>query len=368
MKRLLCITSTLNTGGAETFLMKIYRTLNREKYQMDFCVMNKEIGFYEKEILSLDGKIFHIIPKTENMLNSFLSIKEIVKKNGYEYVIRINEHSLSVIDLIAARLGGAKKLILRSTNANTGNKKRYILHKIFQFLPKTIPTIKIAPSTEAAEYTFGKEQVKKGKIHILNNGIPIEKFLFSEEKRNLKRKELDVKDKYVVGHVGRFMTQKNHAYLLEIFKEIKNKIPNAMLLLVGDGELRKNIENRVKKLELENDVKFLGVRTDIPELFMAMDIQVFPSFFEGMPNTIIEAQGSGLPCLISDTITREADITGLVTYMSLHDSPKIWAEKCLEIKNMEKERKNTKEDFIKAKYDINSVTEEFIKLVFDEKG
>ena len=365
MKRLLCITSALNTGGAETFLMKIYRTLDREKYQMDFCVMSNEKGFYEEEIKLLGGKIFHIIPKTENMLKSFFSIKKIVKENNYNYVIRINEHSLSVIDLIAARLGGAKNLILRSTNANTQSKKRHLLHKLFQILPKTIPTVKIAPSTEAAEYTFGKNQVKNGRIHKLNNGVPIDKFLFCENIRTEKRKELGIENNFVVGHVGRFSPQKNHMFLLEIFKLIKNKLPNAILLLIGDGELRENIKNKAQELNVLDSIKFLGVRSDIPELLMAMDIKIFPSFFEGMPNTIIEAQASGLPSLISDTITKEADITGLVTYMPLTESAEKWAEKCLEIKNESIQRKNTKEYFIKEKYDINSVTEEFIRLVFD---
>ena len=364
MERLLCIVSCLNTGGAETFLMKIYRKFERTKFQMDFCVMSKEIGFYEEEVQALGGRIYHIVPKTEKMIKSFFTIKNIVKQNNYDYVIRINEHSLSVIDLIAAKLGGAKNLTLRSTNANTGSKKRHILHKLFQFLPQNIPTVKIAPSTEAAEYNFGKRQVEKGKVHILNNGIPIEKFLFSEEKRLLKRKELGLEDNFVVGHVGRFMTQKNHMYLLDIFKSIKNRIPNAVLVLVGDGELRKSVEKRAKELEIEEAVRFLGVRADVPELFMAMDIKIFPSFFEGMPNTVIEAQGTGLPCIISDTITREADITGLVTYMSIEDSPEEWAEKCVDIKKQYRQRKNTREDFVKAQYDIDSVVKNFMELVF----
>ena len=365
MERVLVVfRNAMNRGGAETFIMKIYRKLDKTKFQMDFCVGSKEKGFFDDEIESYGGKIYYVIPKSHNLIKHFIELKKLVNEEQYKKVINVATHSLSALDLLAAKIGGAKKMMMRATNTNTIGKKNQIMHYCFRWMANRTADVKFAPSTEAAEYTFGKRQVEKGKVHILNNGIPIEKFLFSEEKRLLKRKELGLEDNFVVGHVGRFMTQKNHMYLLDIFKSIKNRIPNAVLVLVGDGELRKSVEKRAKELEIEEAVRFLGVRADVPELFMAMDIKIFPSFFEGMPNTVIEAQGTGLPCIISDTITREADITGLVTYMSIEDSPEEWAEKCVDIKKQYRQRKNTREDFVKAQYDIDSVVKNFMELVF----
>ena len=168
----------------------------------------------------------------------------------------------------------------------------------------------------------------------------------------------------MVGHIGRFMTQKNHAFLLDIFNQIYTQNNNAVLLLVGTGELQAQIKEKIKALGLEKNVIFTGVRSDVPQLLSAMDVFVFPSFYEGMPNTVIEAQATGLPCVIADTITSEADITGLVKYLSLSDSADKWAETAFEL--AKSERKDTKEEFIKNKYDIESVAQEFVRLVFDE--
>lgn len=182
-------------GGAETFLMKIYRNIDRDKYQFDFIVSIKEKGFYNDEIEMLGGKIYYVPPKSESFLKSFFSIKKIVEIHKYKYVIRINEHSLSTIDLIAAKLGGAKVLAMRSSNSNSaGGKMKRKLHKLFRFLPQTVPNVKIAPSTEAACYTFGKKQLDEGKVKILHNAIPYEEFVFNQEIRNKTRRLLNVED------------------------------------------------------------------------------------------------------------------------------------------------------------------------------
>lgn len=367
MKRLLCIVGSLDKGGAETFLMKLYRNIDRNQYQFDFCVMNEIKGMYEREILELGGMIFHIAVKSKAPVRCFFEIKNIVKKYNYRSVMRINEHSISTLDLIAAKMGGSEKLIMRSSNANSSSKYARVLHRCCRFMAIRIPDIKIAPSTEAAVYTFGKHALENGDVRLLHNCIPIDEFIFCRKKRDLKRLELNITNKLVCGHIGRFAEQKNHKFLINVFCDIRELIDNAVLLLVGDGELKDSIKLYAKELHVESDIIFLGNRSDIPDLLMAMDIQIFPSLFEGMPNTIIEAQGSGLPCLISDSITKEANITGLVEYMSLKASSKEWADKCVEILKKSVERRDTREDFIREKYDIESVVKEFIDLIFNEK-
>ncbi len=364
MKRILCIVSSLNQGGAETFLMKLYRNIDREQYQFDFCLMSDVVGKYEEEALSLGSRLYRIPPKSENPIKSFLSLKNIVKENGYEYVMRVNEHSLSVIDLIAAKLGGAKKLIMRSSNADSGSAKSRMLHKMFLFLPHHIPHVKIAPSTKAALYTFGKKNVTKGKVSIVKNGLPVDEFVFDSKERASLRAELNLENKFVVGHVGRFQKQKNHKFLIEIFNEIHKKNENARLVLVGgNGELLDETKKQVKELGLEKEVIFLGNRSDVPKLLGAFDVLVFPSFFEGMPNVVIESQAASLPCVISDTITEEADITGMVEYLSLDKTAEEWAEKAL-LQAQRFERKDLKEEFYKNGYAIKAVVERFTELVF----
>lgn len=332
MKRLLCIVGSMDAGGAETFLMKIYRGIDKSKYQFDFCVAKEEKGFYDEEIINMGGKIFHITPKSKGFIKNFIDIMKIVNREKYKYVMRISQHSLSSLELLAARMGGAKKIIFRSSNSNTGgNKLNQILHRLFKFLAIIIPNIKIAPSTEAAMFMFGKKAVRNDKVLILHNGIPFEDYEFSEEKRQSKRKELLLEGKYVIGHVGRFSFQKNHVFLLKVFKKIKQIKKDAVLICIGKGELENNIKQLTKELKLENSIKFLGVRSDVPEIMMAMDIFAFPSHYEGLPNTVIEAQATGLKCVISNKISKEAKITPNVSFLNIEEENiDSWVEEILD--------------------------------------
>lgn len=364
MKKILCIVGGMNVGGAETFLMKVFRRLDKTKYGMDFAVAEEKDGAYDEEIRSLGGKIHKITPKSKSFTRNFKDIKSLVKNEGYEYVLRTSQHSLSALELLAAKKGGAKVTVYRSSNSDTGTagKKSVMLHKLCSFMPKRFANVRIAPSTVAAEFMFGKGCVAKGKAHILNNGIDTDIFNYNKESADAIRQEFDLNDKTVFVHIGRFNYQKNHAFLLEIFADIVSKKENSVLLLVGKGELESEIKQKIETLGIKDKVIFTGVRSDIPHILSAADMFIMPSFFEGMPNTIIEAQATGLPCVISDSITKEANITGLVKYLPLSDSAAVWADTALSM--LTAERKDTLQDFIKNKYDINSVVDEFKKLIF----
>lgn len=364
-KRLLCIVPSMDTGGAETFLMKIYRKLDKTQFQMDFYVGTKKEGFYDKEILSMGGKIYYGVAKSKGLIKSFVNIRDVVKSEKYDIVLRISQHSLSVIDLLAAKCGGATRLIFRSSNSKTGgNLLSHVLHLLFKWLPKRIPNVKIAPSKVAAEFVFGKRSLDKGEVIILNNAIDLNQFAFKQDIRDRIREELNINDKLVIGHVGRFAKQKNHEFLIDIFAEIVKIQPNSVLLLVGNGDLLPIIKEKVTKLQLNDKVIFTDVRSDVNHILMGMDIFVFPSFFEGMPNTIIEAQATGLPCVISNTITEEVKITNLVNFMSLNDKAELWAKKTLETVNKYNNRKQYIEILDKAGYNIDTVIEKFINIIF----
>lgn len=360
VKRILCILSALTAGGAETFLMKVYRALHQEGYQLDFIVC-EENGCYTEEVLLRGGRIFAIPKRTENFYGAMKGIMEVVRENKYEFVLKLGNPPVAGLDLIAARMGGAKKLAMRSCNALTGlSLKDRCINAALRPVLNVAANVKLAPSMLAAEFTFGKYHAHKD-VYLIHNGVDLDVFRYDSEGRRDIRDEFSIQDRFVVGHIGRFHKQKNHQYLLEVFCKIRAQRQDAVLLLVGIGELEKEIQEWVKNLKLEDAVILTGQRFDVPQLLSAMDVFVFPSLHEGMPNTVIEAQATGLPCVIADTITTEADITGLVTYLPLTESKELWADTALSV--VSEERRDTSADFIARGYDIKTVAQELVELL-----
>lgn len=363
MKRLLCLLSGMNAGGAETFLMKVYRNIDKELYQMDFCINVQEKCFYEDEILSMGGRIYRIPAKSENLKEFKKQLAEIIKSNSYDNVLRITSSAMGFMDLMIAKKAGAKVCCARSSNASDGDSlKSKIVHRMGRMMYNPYVDVKVAPSDLAAKYTFGEKVYENGKVNIIHNGVDLGVFKFYPDERLRIRAELGIDENTkIVGHVGRFDEQKNHAFLVDIFVKMLQREKNLKLLLVGKGMLQEQTRERAQRYGISDHIIFAGVRNDIPHMLSAMDVFVFPSLYEGMPNTVIEAQATGLPCIIADTITREADITGLVKYMPLGNAED-WANKALQAINPE--RADTKESFIKNKYDIQSVADEFVRLIF----
>ena len=365
MKRLLCIISNMNAGGAETFIMKLYRKLNRSKYQIDFCINFPEKCFYEDEITQLGGYIFRIPSKSDNLNIFKRDLSKIIEKHQYKIVLRITSNAMGFYDLKIAEHSGAKRCIARSSNSSDGaGLKVKLAHIVGKLLFQKYVDVKIAPSDVAAQYTFGKKAYGNGGVYILRNALDIDLYKFDMDERNKIRRSLGISDStLVVGHIGRFNEQKNHAYLVQIFNKLQQFRPDSRLILVGNGNLIEKIKGLVQSYCITDKVIFTGVRKDINKMMSVFDVFVFPSFYEGMPNVIIEAQASGLPCVLSDTITKEADITGLLKYESLNVSPEIWAKDAIEA--AEKERIDTKQKLIQAGYDIESCTRKFESIVFE---
>lgn len=366
MKRLLCVLSSMNAGGAETFLMKIYRQLDRNRYQMDFCVNVPDKCFYEDEIMSMGGRVYRIPAKSQNQKEFARQLGEVVQKNQYTSVLRITSNAMGFMDLKIAKKAGASICSVRSSNSSDGaGWKPWLAHRLGRLLYERYVDVKFAPSDLAAKYTFGKKAYNEGNVTILHNAVDLNVFRYDEMGRIAVREEFGVeRDTLLVGHVGRFMTQKNHGFLLDIFGELLKKKPNSKLLLVGKGELEQQVREQVATMGITEQVIFAGIRSDIPQLMSAMDMFLFPSLYEGMPNTVIEAQATGLPCLIADTITREANITGLVDYLPLSLPAEKWAEASLA--KTSQTRKDTHCDFISNGYDIRGAANTFVKLVFGE--
>ena len=352
----------MNAGGAETFLMKVYRALDKTMFQMDFAVNVKEKGFYDDEIQRLGGRIYYFPSKSESLFGYVLGLKKIIQENHYESVLRITSNAMGFLDLAIAKFAGAKKCIARSSNSSDGAS---IISKFAHFvggiLFKRFVDVKIAPSTEAALYTFGKKDVASGMVSILPNGLDLSYYKFNECGRKRIRDEFGIaSDCFVIGHTGRFNEQKNHLYLLYVFYKFHEKNPNSKLLLVGDGSLKEQIVAKIRKYGLDSSVVLAGVRSDMPALYSAMDVFAFSSLYEGMPNTVIEAQACGLKCVISDHITKEADVTNSVSYLPIKENDiQIWVDEIAKCKN-----KAIDACDLPSEYDIKNVVKKFIAICF----
>ncbi|MDR6121920.1 glycosyltransferase involved in cell wall biosynthesis [Bacillus sp. SLBN-46] len=335
--RVLHVVVNMNRGGAETLLMNLYRNIDRSKIQFDFLTCKE--GVFDQEIKELGGTI-HRIPYINEVghfsyikaLNNFFSTY-----NDYT-IVHSHLNRMSGVVVRAAKKFGIRYCI--SHSHNTGGEGG-VLSKAYKwysglFIPYH-SDYTFACSEAAAKWLFGS---KSNQAKLLKNGIEPEMFTFSSDIRMRIRQELGIDDQIVFGHVGRFTKQKNHKFLVEIFAEFVKRKPNSILLLCGDGVLRNDIEKRVCELNIQDKVKFLGVRSDINQLLQAFDLFLFPSLHEGLPVTLIEAQAAGIPCLISDEITDEVDLgLGLMKFLNL-SSKDLWAAE-LEKMTVEKIQRHT---------------------------
>lgn len=362
-ERILVLINTLNVGGAETFIMKVFRAIDRERIVFDFLINSQEEGAYEKEVDALGGRVYHGYFKVEHPVKNLAKVYLTVKKGRYSKVFVFTQHPITFLNLLMATLAGAKTRVVRSTNSACGGRMSSFLAKVFRPLMNTLVTVAVTPSKEAAVWLFGRKMVNGGKVSILNNGLDLGEYHYSGERRRKAREDFGYSsDDFVVGHVGRFNLQKNHLFLVDVFAEIHRNNSHARLLLVGAGETMKAVESRIEDLNLKDAVKFAGVRSDVACVMNAMDILVFPSFYEGMPNVIIEAQACSLPCLIADTISPDVAITKLVRFESLSTSVKDWARATISFAN-EQLRYDTSKEIEDRGYSISSVVE-FVEQIF----
>lgn len=355
----------MDTGGAETFLMKMYRKLDRNRYQMDFVVSGDGRGYYEDEIVQLGGIVYRITRKTKDFVAFRRELAAAVRDDGYPCVLRIGSDALSAIDLWVAKRAGARRLALRSSNASDGKGSLgMFLQKAFRRLLTSVADVKIAPSDLAAAYTFGPKAVSNGEVHYLHNALDLNAYTFSPEIRSATRSELGIEpDALVVGHVGRFAPQKNHGFLIEVFAELLKARPDARLVLVGQGELEGEVRGKAEVFGVLDSIVFTGVCPDVPALLSAFDALALPSLYEGMPNVVIEAQAAGLACVVSDTVTRQADVTGLVEYLPIDDTT-AWANALESAATVE--RLDTRTAMTAAGYDISREAKKFVELVFGD--
>ena len=314
-----------NIGGIETFVYNLYKNMDKSKYEICFLVDGQtKIAYYDE--YQKDGcRFFYTENRKKNYFKYLKDLKNIYTNNEFD-IIHINVMSYSLFERIvyACKYSNAKIIVhTHSTGYAKGYYKTKILHALGKLFVKNKKFYKIACGENAGKFMFGKEKFK-----IVNNGIDIERFVFSDINRDEIRKEFNIpNDTTVIAHVGAFYPVKNHKFLVEIFNEYLKINPNSKLVLVGEGYLQEQIKEQIKVLGLQEKVIFTGKRNDVDKIYSASDVYVMPSISEGLSVSLCEAQINGLKCYTSNDVDKGSDISGNVVFLSLNESAKYWAEK-----------------------------------------
>ena len=351
MIKVLHIVGVMNRAGLETFVMNMYRNINKDMFSFDFLCLIPQKGDYDDEITSLGGKIYYApieqIGGFIRHIKNYKFLRTVLGnfKDNYDVVHIHNYHAFdSYIQAKAAVDSGFINIIVHSHSTSAEFHKG--LHYVFRPLLNRLHIEKLACSKAAGKWLFGKDNIK-----VISNGIDVSKYKFDPKVRSLYRKEFGIDNCFVIGHVGRFEPVKNQIFLCKILPDIQKKIPNAVVVFIGDG-----IEiNVVKKYCDDNNIKgvlFLGARSDVNNMYQAFDVFAFPSFFEGIPLSIIESETSGLPCVVSTGVPSGIDIVDNVFHLSL-ENPLEWIDKLSDLIKLDYDRSTNYEQIIEHGYDIN---------------
>ena len=321
--RVLHVLGSLNAGGAESRVMDIYRHINRNEVQFDFAIHTSKKSFFTEEVLELGARIF-ILPKFKglNYLEYKTAWKSLLKNNRDITIIHGHMTTTAFIYLNIAKKMGIKKRIAHARNSNKDSYVKKLLSKLARFYATDL----FAVSKEAAVSEFGPKLLKQ-KVRILPNLIAYTKYSFSSELRHSMRLELGILDQSVIIHIGRFHKQKNHIFLIKLFSEYLKINPTAILIMVGDGDLLDEIKQKCRNLGIIEQTIFLSNRSDIAGLLSASDCMVFPSLYEGLPGSLLEAQINNLPVITSDNVTKEVIISDRIAYINLAADEKKWINK-----------------------------------------
>lgn len=361
---ILQIGSTYKQGGIESFILNYSENLNKDFFSIDFINTfpeAKKENFYKK--MQEYGKVYNTVNYRKHPIKFISEFKKICANKKYDIVHYNMSSSVYLVPLIAAKLAGIKVII---SHAHNNKSDKGFLKGFFHFLMKRfIPLFSnafFACSESAGKWFYSKKIINSNNFYIIKNGIETKKFIFDKNIRKRIRRELGIEDDtIVIGHVGNFKPVKNHKFVIDIYNEINKMADNTKLVLVGQGILLEEIKQKVKKLNLENKVIFTGEKNNVHDYMQAFDVLLFPSIYEALGIVLIEAQASGLPCISTINISKEAEVSGKFYRYSLNDSPKVWAEATLSAAN-NNEREMSKECF---SYDIVECSKELERIYTD---
>ena len=364
MMRILHVVFAMNRGGMESRIMDLYRHIDRNQMQFDFLENTTEDAAYDEEILALGGNIFKSGYSRKNIFSAIKYVKNFFREHQEYTIVHVHESYLPSFNMIVfhyARKYGNRKIILHSRNASGTHP---FLHRLLRERHSKKADYHFACSKKAAEWMFDKKTLKNKDYTVINNAIDAKKFSYDESVRKDMRKKLGLTDADIVlGHVGRFYEQKNHEFLIDIFKDLYAENNNYKLMLVGNGPLQENIMEKVREFRLEEAVTFLGVRKDMAQLYQAFDIFVLPSLYEGLPGVGVEAQAAGLISIFADTITDEVMIVPeLCRMLPIDNGSEIWCRAIGEKTSLIEKRRDTYNDLKNAGFDVNGMAEKLTEL------
>ena len=334
MKRILIILPNLDLGGMEVVVMNYFRNIDRARMIFDFVVHGKS-GFFEEEARELGARIFRVPTRSESFFGSIAAMKKLYREHPeYDTVIVCTEHAFAFIEMYTAWRAGVKTRAAWSHFSDYQGRSRLKRHAntIARPFLRMFTNIFLACTPDAGRWLFGKQN-----CHIINNAIDLDKFKFNKDTRDNIRKKHGLQDEFTIGMVARLVPVKNHHFALDVFGEPCHRRENTAFLIIGDGELRAQLEAYATNLGIADRVIFTGAVSNVHEYYSALDLLLVPSFHEGFGITAVEAQASGLPVLISSTAPQEVKISELACFKDLKDGAEAWAKAITTFKSHKRE-------------------------------
>lgn len=350
-------------GGVEAVVMNYYRHIDHSKIQFDFICDSDSTCIPYEEIEKLGGRVY-LVPPYQKVFKYHFALKKLLKENNY-HIVHSHINTLSVFSLFAAKMAGIPVRIAHSHSAtNPKEFKRNLFKQILRPFSKIFATDYMCCSEMAGRWQFGNKTYDKHKVYLLNNAVDLNHFCFDSDIRKSIRKSLDIKDDMVVlGHAGRFVTVKNHRFIVELFNKYHKLNPNSKLLLIGQGPLLNEIKNLVNSYSLNDSVVFLGQRSDVNVLYQAIDFFLLPSLYEGLGLALVEAQIAGCYAISSTNVPKKAQVGKNISFIDL-DKMNAWLE-TITI-NLDYKRVSPLDEAKKLGFDIDSETEKLEKYYLNK--
>lgn len=366
MKKIIYFEDVFGWAGIETFMTNVVQNIDNNKYRIEFMLIEKRTNHYDEFLKRNNVKVNVVLNcKAKNpiirLIKGLYGFNMYLKNHYDADAIHFNiSNSVDMIYVYLAKKNGVKIRIAHSHNSFAKSRSRKMLHFFLRPIFISTPSHYMSCSKKAAQWLFGKNIARDEKYYMIKNAIDTKKYLYDYNKKIKIRNKYNLKGVSVFGHVGRFNVQKNHKFLIDIFEQILMIKPNSVLLLIGEGELKQEIENYVKIKKMKEQVRFLGTVSNVDEILSAIDVMILPSLYEGLPFVLVESQAASLPAIVSNTITKEVCVSKYIQYESLDSSPNQWAKNAVEL--LKCKRTSNYDVMVKNGFDISSMIHELSNI------